>query len=266
MTIDILDTTDTVADTAADTIDTRRGHDAAHGDDAAHAAGSQPSALRARRSARRARAGSTAALSYGPLGACAGGIRSWPAAERPRERLYAAGAQALSDSELLALFVRTGIPGHNAVDVGRAMLHRFGSLGEMLEADAAQLATVAGLGPAKIAQLQAISEIVKRSLAQRIARGTAFGSPSDLGNYLQLLIGGRPHEVSDARTKCFSRSTWTAVTAWCAWRNHRAARSRKRPSTRVRSPAPRCSSTPPRWSSHTITRPATSSPANRIAC
>ncbi|MGI4984495.1 MAG: RadC family protein [Janthinobacterium lividum] len=184
MTIDIPDIA-----AAAAAVDARPGHEATG------APVRRASGPRGGRSARRARTGGDATLPYTPPDGYAGGIRHWPAAERPRERLYASGAQALSDGELLALFVRTGIPGRNAVDVGRAMLQRFGSLGEMLDADAAQLATVAGLGPAKIAQLQAISEIVKRSLAQRIARGTVFGSPSDLGDYLQLLIGGRPHEV-----------------------------------------------------------------------
>ncbi|MCY0388767.1 DNA repair protein RadC [Robbsia sp. Bb-Pol-6] len=165
------------------------------GEDATHAPARRRSRARAAGAGRPVRFTCPGSPPGSPPGASSGGLRHWPLAERPRERLYAAGAQALSDCELLALFIRTGIPGHDAVDVGRLLLRRFGSLGGMLDADATQLATVAGLGPAKIAQLQAISEIVRRSLAQRITRGAAFSSPSDLGDYLQLLIGGRPHEV-----------------------------------------------------------------------
>lgn len=125
----------------------------------------------------------------------AGTIKDWPAAERPREKLHANGLQSLSDSELLALFVRTGIPGYSAVDIGRSLISRFGSLGELLGATRASLKTVKGLGPAKISQLQAINELVRRSLTQRMQRGPALDSPSAVGDYLQLMIGSRPYEV-----------------------------------------------------------------------
>jgi DNA repair protein RadC len=122
-------------------------------------------------------------------------IKHWPAAERPREKLYKAGAGALSDGELLALFVRTGTVALNAIDIGHALLRRFGSLSQMLEASRMQLADISGLGPAKIAQLQAISEIVRRALTQQLERGPALDSPAAVKNYLQLSIGARPYEV-----------------------------------------------------------------------
>jgi DNA repair protein RadC len=124
-----------------------------------------------------------------------GVIKDWPAAERPREKLNALGLRSLSDSELLALFVRTGIPGRTAVDIGRTLIERFGSLGELLGASQTTLKTIKGLGPAKIAQLRAISELVRRSLTQHMERGPALDSPSAVGDYLQLMIGNRPYEV-----------------------------------------------------------------------
>jgi len=96
---------------------------------------------------------------------------------------------------LLALFVRTGIPGRSAVDVGRTMLQRFGTLRELLDASDEELSDVEGLGPAKIAQIQAINEIVRRSLGQHMERGPALDCPSAVGDYLQLMIGSRPYEV-----------------------------------------------------------------------
>lgn len=126
----------------------------------------------------------------------AGGvIRDWPQAERPRERLRKHGASALSDAELLALFIRTGIPGCGAVDIGRNMLHRFGTLSALLDANDEALSEIQGLGPAKIAQLRAIKEIVRRSLSGHMSKGSALDSPHAVGDYLQLMIGARPYEV-----------------------------------------------------------------------
>jgi len=122
-------------------------------------------------------------------------IRNWPASERPRERLRKHGASALSDSELLALFIRTGIPGSSAVDIGRNLLLRFRSLSALLDANDETLSEIIGLGPAKIAQLRAIKEIVRRSLVVHISKTPALDSPNAVGDYLQLMVGGRPYEV-----------------------------------------------------------------------
>lgn len=124
-----------------------------------------------------------------------GAIRTWPLRERPRERMQACGVKALSDSELLALFVRTGTPGHSAVDIGRALMQRFGSLNALLHAESAELDLILGIGPSKIAQLKAVSEIVQRALAEEMAARPSFDCAEAVGNYLQLMIGSRPYEV-----------------------------------------------------------------------
>ena len=82
-------------------------------------------------------------------------ITDWPVAERPREKLLAQGAEALSDAELLAIFLRTGLPGCSAVDLARRLLAGFGSLRALLQADLSTFSAHAGLGPAKYAHLQA---------------------------------------------------------------------------------------------------------------
>jgi len=122
-----------------------------------------------------------------------GSLRDWPAAERPRERLRAAGPGALSDSELLAILIRTGTPGRSAVDLGRALIQRFGHA--MLNASAEALADVNGLGPSKISQIKAIQEIVRRSLSHQMRHGPLMDHPCAAGDYLALMISSRPYEV-----------------------------------------------------------------------
>src|SRR5437868_65421 len=97
-------------------------------------------------------------------------IRDWPAAERPREKLLARGAANLSDAELLAIFLRTGVQGKSAVDLARHLLQQFGSLRALLEADLPSFSRELGLGPAKYAQLQAVIEMGRRHLAERVHR------------------------------------------------------------------------------------------------
>jgi len=104
-------------------------------------------------------------------------ISQWPAAERPREKLLACGAQALSDAELLAIFLRTGLPGVSAVDLARQLLTAFGSLRTILEADFDGFTAHAGLGLAKFAQLQAVLEMSRRHLTEELRRGDAINSP-----------------------------------------------------------------------------------------
>jgi DNA repair protein RadC len=122
-------------------------------------------------------------------------ISHWPAAERPRERLLALGANVLSDAELIALFLRTGIAGKSAVELAREMLARFGGLAGLLSADLASLKTVKGLGSAKLAQLAAILELSRRSLSEEMRVRSALTSPQAVRDYLRLALGGREHEV-----------------------------------------------------------------------
>ena len=122
-------------------------------------------------------------------------ISHWPAAERPRERLLALGAKVLSDAELIALFLRTGIAGKSAVELGRELLGRFGGLAGLLSADPAALRKVKGLGNAKLAQLAAILELSRRSLAEELRSRSALTSPQAVRDYLRLTLGGREHEV-----------------------------------------------------------------------
>src|SRR5690606_2829176 len=93
-------------------------------------------------------------------------ITDWPEDERPREKLLARGAAALSDAELLALFLRVGVRGMSAVDLARALIERFGSLTGLCSASASEFATVPGMGLAKYAQLQAVMELARRALAE----------------------------------------------------------------------------------------------------
>ena len=122
-------------------------------------------------------------------------ITDWPEAERPRERLFKYGVQALSDAELLALFLRTGTAGRTVVDVARECLTRFGSLGGLFAASQASFCTVAGLGPARFAQLQAVQEMMRRSLGEALIERPMFDAPNLVRDYLKLNIGTKPYEV-----------------------------------------------------------------------
>lgn len=121
-------------------------------------------------------------------------IPDWPSAERPRERLAAHGAQALSDAELLALFLRTGVRGKSAVALARDLLAAGGGLAGLF-ADLARLGPVPGLGPAKRAQLAAVLEVARRVLAAELRAGAALAAPAAVRDYLRMLLGDRPHEV-----------------------------------------------------------------------
>lgn len=101
-------------------------------------------------------------------------IKDWPTSERPREKLLQRGASALSDAELLAIFLRTGVNGFSAVDLARELLTQFGSLRALLEADQSMFCDGKGLGPAKYAQLQAVLEMGRRYLASTLEKGEAF--------------------------------------------------------------------------------------------
>ena len=122
-------------------------------------------------------------------------ISQWPVNERPREKLLERGADSLSDAELLAIFLRTGLPGMNAVDLARDLLSRYGSLRALFEAHQRRFCDTPGLGPAKYAQLQAVLEMVRRYLHENLRRGDALRNPADTRNYLSAQLRGRDHEV-----------------------------------------------------------------------
>lgn len=121
-------------------------------------------------------------------------IRDWPPAERPRERLLADGAAVLSDAELLAVLLRTGVRGKTAVELARELLARFGGLSALLAAGA-EIRCTKGLGAAKSAQLAAAIELARRSLKEDLAEGAALTSPAAVREYLRLTLGSREHEV-----------------------------------------------------------------------
>ncbi|MFM0321575.1 RadC family protein [Caballeronia glebae] len=122
-------------------------------------------------------------------------IRKWARADRPRERLLDAGPASLSDAELFALFLRTGVCGATAVDVARQLLRRFGSLRGVLDASAAELRELRGIGPARAATLIAVSELCRRALAEKARDRELLNAPGAVEDYLRLLIGTRPYEV-----------------------------------------------------------------------
>ncbi len=122
-------------------------------------------------------------------------ISDWPADERPRERLRGQGAAALSDAELLAIFLRVGIKGKSAVDLARELIARFGGLNRLFAATEAELSTIAGVGPAKYVQLQAVLEMSRRALGEGMRRGDALASPAAVRDYLKLHLCHFAHEV-----------------------------------------------------------------------
>jgi len=122
-------------------------------------------------------------------------IKHWPAQERPREKLLERGAQALTDAELLAIFLRTGVAGRSAVDLARQLLGEFGGLRALLEADLASFSSHLGLGPAKYSQLQAVLEMGRRHLAEGLRRDSALESPQQVRDYLKARLRHEPHEI-----------------------------------------------------------------------
>ena len=122
-------------------------------------------------------------------------IPHWPADDRPREKLLRRGPTSLSDAELLAIFIRTGTAGRTAVDIARELLTRFGSLRALLTADLADFTSIAGLGPAKFAQVKAIMEIGQRFLGESLSPGQPLTDPDVVRNYLAVRLRDRPHEV-----------------------------------------------------------------------
>jgi DNA repair protein RadC len=122
-------------------------------------------------------------------------ITDWLAGERPRERLFAQGAESLSDAELIAIFLRTGVRGRSALDIARDLLTRFGSVSALFAADLKVLGATPGLGDAKCAQLVAVMEVARRVLRETMSRGNALTSPRSVRDFLRLKLQDRPHEV-----------------------------------------------------------------------
>ncbi len=122
-------------------------------------------------------------------------ITDWPRNERPREKLLHRGPQALSDAELLAIFLRTGVRGKTAVDVARDLLADFGGLRAFLTASREEVCRKLGVGEAKYVMLQAALEVGRRHLAEKLQRGTALESADDTRRYLQAQLRDRQHEV-----------------------------------------------------------------------
>lgn len=122
-------------------------------------------------------------------------IKDWDEGDRPREKLLQRGAGALTDAELLAIFLRTGTPGKSAVDLARDLLADFGSLKALLDADQARFCKANGLGSAKYAQLQAVLEMAKRHFQEILQRGNALTSPDITRAYLSAQLRGYSYEV-----------------------------------------------------------------------
>lgn len=122
-------------------------------------------------------------------------ITDWPEHERPRERLLRQGAEALSDAELLAIFLRVGVKGESAVDLARRLLREFGGLRGLLTAERAAFCAVRGLGEAKYVQLKAVLELARRHFSAALMRGDALEKPEDAARYLAARLRDEPREV-----------------------------------------------------------------------
>lgn len=122
-------------------------------------------------------------------------INQWPEAERPREKLLQRGPEALSDAELLAIFLRTGIAGQSAVALARQLINEYGSLRALFAAERQRFCRTRGLGDAKYAQLQAVLELSRRHLRENLEREQALQNPDDARNYLTAQLRGYPYEV-----------------------------------------------------------------------
>ncbi|HEY4371546.1 MAG TPA: DNA repair protein RadC [Burkholderiales bacterium] len=121
-------------------------------------------------------------------------IKEWPSGERPREKLLEHGAAALSDAELLAIFLRVGVTGKSAVDLARTLLTHFGSLTRLFAARREEFNAIVGMGDAKYTQLQAVIEMARRALREELTHGVALNSPGAVRDYLALSLGHLPHE------------------------------------------------------------------------
>lgn len=121
-------------------------------------------------------------------------ITDWDVHDRPREKLLSHGASALTDAELLAIFLRMGVHGKSAVDLAQELIAHFGSLSRLFNATQAQLTEIKGMGSAKFAQLQAVFEMSRRALADNASQHTVIADLSALKTLIQLHLHDVPHE------------------------------------------------------------------------
>ena len=122
-------------------------------------------------------------------------MKDTPPDARPREKLLALGPTALADAELIALLLRTGLPGLSVLQLAQQMLDRFGGLAGLLNAGPNELKLVKGLGPAKRAEMAAVLELARRSLVQQLTERPVFDAPAKVKDYLRLQLSARGHEV-----------------------------------------------------------------------
>ena len=122
-------------------------------------------------------------------------LKDIPAAARPREKLLALGPAALADAELVALLLRTGLPGLSVLQLAQQLLDAFDGLGGLLQASASDLKRIKGLGPAKRAEITAVMELARRSLAQELAERAVLTSPQQVKDFLRLKLAHLGHEV-----------------------------------------------------------------------
>ena len=122
-------------------------------------------------------------------------LKDLPEDARPREKLLARGPAALGDAELLALLLRTGLPGKNALQMGQELLDNFGGVAGLLHTAPEGLKCIKGLGPAKRAEIVAVLELAWRALAEELKEKALFSTPQAVRDYLQLQLGSRPHEI-----------------------------------------------------------------------
>jgi DNA repair protein RadC len=122
-------------------------------------------------------------------------IKDWPEQERPREKLLTLGEESLSNAELLAILLRSGIAGHSALDIARGVLKNFPSLRSFLAADRARFCAESGLGPARYAELRAALELARRQLSESLRLGPCIASPQATRDFLMAQLCDRGHEV-----------------------------------------------------------------------
>lgn len=122
-------------------------------------------------------------------------ITDWPVEQRPREKLLLKGATTLSDAELLAIFLRTGVKGKSAVDLAHDLINEFSSLRSLFEADLPRFSQSHGLGEAKYVQLQAVLEMSRRYLNERLKRGNPLSDPESVRYFFSSRLRDYPHEV-----------------------------------------------------------------------
>ena len=122
-------------------------------------------------------------------------LKTLPEDQRPREKLLARGAAALSDGELLALLLRTGLKGRGVFALAQDLLDETKGMAGLLAATPDTLKRVKGLGPAKRAELLAVTEIARRALAEQMRAAPVFDSPQAVKDYVALHLGGHAHEV-----------------------------------------------------------------------